>query len=108
MLPGDFSCTLTQGDLRLGIVGLNSTFLQLTKKWPLVPDHEGIQLPDDRRTRTFSIRVGKIKPPPTIQLAALPPPSDKAKELFQGVIAKITSILDSHPSLRDELEKAPK
>jgi len=32
MLPGDFSCTITQGDLRLGIVGLNSAFLQLTDK----------------------------------------------------------------------------
>lgn len=32
MLPGDFSCTITNGDLRLGIVGLNSAFLQLTDK----------------------------------------------------------------------------
>lgn len=31
-LPGDFACTFTKGDLRLGIVGLNSAFLQLTAK----------------------------------------------------------------------------
>jgi hypothetical protein len=30
MLPGDFSTVLTRGGLRLGIVGLNSAFLQLT------------------------------------------------------------------------------
>ncbi len=30
MLPGDFSSVLTKGDLKLGIVGLNSAFLQLT------------------------------------------------------------------------------
>ena len=30
MLPGDFSSVVTRGDLRLGIVGLNSAFLQLT------------------------------------------------------------------------------
>jgi Calcineurin-like phosphoesterase len=29
MLPGDFSATLTNGDAKLGIVGLNTTFLQL-------------------------------------------------------------------------------
>jgi predicted MPP superfamily phosphohydrolase len=32
MLPGDFSCTITKDDLSLGIVGLNSAFLQLTNK----------------------------------------------------------------------------
>ena len=32
MLPGDFSCTVTRDDLRLGIVGLNSAVLQLTDK----------------------------------------------------------------------------
>lgn len=31
-LPGDFSCTFAKGDVRLGIVGLNSAFLQLTEK----------------------------------------------------------------------------
>lgn len=36
-LPGDFSCTFTRGDLRLGIAGLNSSFLQLTDK----KDYEG-------------------------------------------------------------------
>lgn len=30
LLPGDFSAVLTKGDLRLGVVGLNSAFLQLT------------------------------------------------------------------------------
>jgi len=30
ILPGDFSTVLTKGDLRLGVVGLNSAFLQLT------------------------------------------------------------------------------
>jgi hypothetical protein len=30
LLPGDFRATITKGDIRLGIVGLNSTFLQLT------------------------------------------------------------------------------
>jgi hypothetical protein len=32
LLPGDFSFTFTKGDLHLGIVGLNSAFLQLTDK----------------------------------------------------------------------------
>jgi hypothetical protein len=32
LLPGDFSCTVTIGDLILGVVGLNSAFLQLTEK----------------------------------------------------------------------------
>ena len=32
ILPGDFSYTFEKGDLRLGIIGLNSTFLQLTDK----------------------------------------------------------------------------
>jgi len=31
-LPGDFSCTFTKAGFRLGIVGLNSAFLQLTEK----------------------------------------------------------------------------
>jgi predicted MPP superfamily phosphohydrolase len=30
ILPGDFSATIEKGDAKLGIVGLNSTFLQLT------------------------------------------------------------------------------
>ncbi len=30
ILPGDFSVTIEKGDAKLGIVGLNSTFLQLT------------------------------------------------------------------------------
>ena len=29
ILPGDFSATITQGDAKLGIVGLNTAFLQL-------------------------------------------------------------------------------
>jgi len=37
VLPGDFSCTINKGDVRLGIVGLNSAFLQLTSK----PDYQG-------------------------------------------------------------------
>jgi tetratricopeptide (TPR) repeat protein/predicted phosphodiesterase len=28
-LPGDFACTLSLGDLRVGVIGLNTTFLQL-------------------------------------------------------------------------------
>jgi len=30
LLPGDFSATIAKGDARLGIVGINSTFLQLS------------------------------------------------------------------------------
>jgi len=30
ILPGDFSATIEKGDIRVGFVGLNSTFLQLT------------------------------------------------------------------------------
>ncbi len=243
MLPGDFSCTITQGDLRLGIVGLNSAFLQLTNKtdyrnrlalhpkqfqeacgvdgvrWAkshhacfllthhppewlndesrqhldeeiiesfclhlsghnhepyvrqefagggeeaavrwvgrslfglekcdngklershgyvagelrgipgktkghmqfmprrrekegdnrdLVPDHT-VKLPKKDRTRSFPVKLRQVKilppPPPTS------PPPDDAKELFRGVVQKITAILEAHPALRDELERALK
>ena len=30
LLPGDFRATITRNDIRLGVIGLNSTFLQLT------------------------------------------------------------------------------
>lgn len=30
-IPGDYSCTHTHGDLKIGIIGLNTTFLQLAK-----------------------------------------------------------------------------
>ena len=45
LLPGDFSYTFTKGDLRLGIAGLNSTFLQLTQR----PDYQGRLVVDPRQ-----------------------------------------------------------
>jgi GTP-binding protein EngB required for normal cell division/predicted MPP superfamily phosphohydrolase len=44
LLPGDFSCTFEKDNLRLGIVGLNSAFLQLTGE-----EHQGRLSLDSRQ-----------------------------------------------------------
>jgi predicted MPP superfamily phosphohydrolase len=54
ILPGDFSVTIEKGDAKLGIVGLNSTFLQLTDD-----DYEGKLV---LHTRQFQAACGDDGP----------------------------------------------
>ncbi|MCY2991949.1 MAG: metallophosphoesterase [Planctomycetota bacterium] len=70
--------------------------------WRLVPDHDGVNLPDDRRTRVFPVRLRRAGTPRPLR-----PPGD-AKALFRRVVDTITGVLKANPVLRENLTKALK
>jgi len=93
------------GELRRGQRNLKLQFMPRRREkqgdvYDFVPD-QSVTLNKKQRTSAFPIPLRQTKQPPQT-----PSPPDNARVLFRRVIAVITTILDSNPTLRVELEMA--
>lgn len=70
--------------------------------WELVPD-VSVKLPKNERTRSFPVKLRKVKVPLSAVTPAAP---QQSKSLYRGVIDAINQVLEANPGLRGELDQA--